>query len=211
LTGLFESTWRPKKAVIILWRRVDTLSPDAYAELLEWVRAHSADDETVHWLEAMATNEVVVDAIGALAELDRVLRRRPPAEIEEHARLLRDLIWEACDLGSDWLTWRPCQVCGRRWATTTIEGVTVCPHHASPAVVVDFLQAEMTAYRGLVDHSDRLERLAALAVTPAVPILPVFAERARLNGVASEIAPAPDPAPMLELAEAPAAGADLEP
>src|SRR5687768_862911 len=100
LTGLFESTWRPKRAVIVLWRRVETLNPDAYAELMEWVRANSADGETFHWLEAMATNEVVVDATGAIAELDRALRRQPPAPIDEHARLLRDLIWEACDLNS---------------------------------------------------------------------------------------------------------------
>src|SRR5262245_24211097 len=95
LTGLFESTWRPKKAVIVLWRRVETLNPEAYAELMEWARASGADGETFHWLEAMAANEVVVDATGAIAELDRALRHQPPAQIEENARLLRELIWEA--------------------------------------------------------------------------------------------------------------------
>jgi hypothetical protein len=145
----------------------------------------------------MATNEVVVDATGAIAELDRVLRRQPPAPIDEHAHLLRDLIWEACDLNSDWLTWRPCRVCGRRWATTMVEGVVACPRHSAPGSVAAFLRAEMAAYGGMIDHSGRLERLAALAAAPAEPILPVFAERARLNGIA------PDDAPAFDLAEPP--------
>jgi hypothetical protein len=174
LTGLFEATWRPRKAVTVLWRRVETLSPDAYAELLAWVRSHAAGDERFPWLEAMATNEVAIDAAGAIAEIDRVLQRRPPEPIAASARLLRDLIWEAIDANSDWLTWRPCRICGRRWATAPLQGIALCPEHHHPAVLIDYLRAEMAAFDGLVDHSAVIARLErdVEAPAPRPPALP---------------------------------------
>lgn len=171
LTGLFEATWRPKKAVTVLWRRVETLSPDAYAELLTWVRSHAAGDERFPWLEAMATNEVVIDAAGAIAELTRVLQRQLPEPVAAQVRLLRDLIWEASDANSEWLTWRPCRICGRRWATAPLQGFSLCPQHYHPAVLIDYLRSEMAVLDGLVDHSALIARLERELAAPA-PHLP---------------------------------------
>ena len=159
-TGLFRSAWRPKKAVIILWRRVETLSPDAYTELMEWVRTQAGDGETWRWLEAMATNETAIDATEAIGELTRLLQRRPPEPIREHAQLLRDLIWEASEPTSDWLTWRACQVCGRHWAVVDYEGVPLCPQHANPQALMHFLSEEGERFPGLVNHAARLAALS---------------------------------------------------
>lgn len=161
LTGLFEATWRPKKAVTILWRRVETIDPDAYAAVMEWVSHRGDPSDTFHWLEAMATNEAVVDPVGALAELEHLRRADPPGPIAESAELLRDLIWEASDSNSDWLTWPPCRLCGRRWATAPLAGVILCPRHRTAPALIDLLRAEMDRYPGLLDHAALIERLRA--------------------------------------------------
>ena len=156
IAGLFRSAWRPKKAVVVLWRRVETIDPEAYAELMEWVRAHRAADETFRWLEAMATNEVHVDADEAIDELARVLDRQPPEPIRSHAVLLCDLIWEASEPDSSWLRWPQCRVCGRRWAVVDFEGVPLCPQHANATSLLDYIREESRRYPGLVRWPPRI-------------------------------------------------------
>ena len=145
----------------VLWRRVETISPDAYAELMAWVETHAADGAPWPWLELMTTNEVAVDAAGVLAEVARLRERRLPEPVATQAELLWDLIWEASEPASDWLQWRPCRVCGRRWATSAYEGVLMCPRHQNPAVLRDYLLEETRRYPGLVDHTARLAALTA--------------------------------------------------
>lgn len=151
-TDLFRSAWRPRKAIIILWRRVETISPEAYADLLAWARTHAADGAPWHWLERMETQEASVEAAGVLDELDRLRRRSLPAALAEAAELLRDLVWEASEPASDWLLWRPCRRCGRRWAVAPYEGVLLCPRHSTPAGLRDYLREE----------AERFPMLAAL-------------------------------------------------
>jgi hypothetical protein len=163
----------------VLWRRVETISPDAYALLVDWARA-SAAGLPLRWLEAMAINEVEIEPVPAVQELDALLDLPPPAAITEHLRLLRDLIWEACDPNSDWLQWRPCRICGRRWATVPLETVILCPVHATPPVLIELLSAEMTTYGSLVNHRATIERLRQLP--PARQARPGPASHASTNG-----------------------------
>jgi hypothetical protein len=165
LTGLFEASWRPRKAVTVLWRRVDTISPDDYATVVDWARS-AVDGAPLPWLDAMATNEAAVEPAPAIAELTSLLQHAPPPDVAEAIETLRDLIWEASDSNSDWLAWRPCRVCGRRWATLPLEGVQLCPRHRAASVLLPVLRAEMATYDGLVDHTAAIARLehAALAV-----------------------------------------------
>jgi hypothetical protein len=152
---------------------------------MEWVHAESAPGETWRWLEAMATNEATLDAAEAIGELTRVLERHPPGPIGEHAALLRDLIWEAGEPTNDWLTWRPCRLCSRRWAVRLFEGVPLCPGHRDTASLMRYLQDEMARYPGLVDHAARLAALAErLAGEPAA-----LAPAAATNGAGPAEAP----------------------
>jgi hypothetical protein len=126
---------------------------------MDWVRGHSAEHETFRWLEAMATNEAQIDAYEACEELTRVLRGQPPPPVQEHAHLLRDLIWEASEPTSEWLTWPSCRVCSRRWAVVEYHGQFLCPRHSNPDALTRYLREEMERYPGLVDHSAKLALL----------------------------------------------------
>jgi hypothetical protein len=172
LTGLFSLTWHPKKSVTVLWRRVETLSPAAYDEVMAWARDHAGPGESWRWLEAMATNEVAIEVAETLAELHRLIQRWPPEPIRAHAQLLWDLIWEASEPANDWLHWHPCRLCGRRWAVATYEGVPLCPRHQNSGDLIAFLRQEMARYPGLVDHSATLAVLEARQHQPTPPARP---------------------------------------
>jgi hypothetical protein len=158
---------------MVLWRRVETITPEAYAQVIAWLEA--ADGELAGWpgLASLAINETIIDVPAIIAELERLLARSLADELAETIELLRDLIWEASDTNSDWLSWRACRVCGRRWAATNYCGTVLCPRHANPNSLSQFLRAEMQRYNGLLDYSDRLAELAALPppVLPARPPL----------------------------------------
>lgn len=151
---------------MIQWRRVETISPDAYVDLMDWVHAHSAEGEVWPCLTAMTTNEVTIDPAAAIAELGRVLRGQPPEPIREQATLLRDLIWEAGDPNSNWLNWRPCQICGRRWVTVAYHGHLVCVGHANPAALIAYLKDEMSRFPGMIDNTSQITALQALPPPP---------------------------------------------
>lgn len=161
-TGLFRSSWHPKKAVTVLWRRVETINPEAYTLLSEWVSAQKGGLAAWPSLAAMATNEVEIDPNSALPELTRLIGEGLPGPLREQVELLRDLIWEASDPNSDWLEWRPCRVCGRRWAVSNFQGFQLCPHHANVSALSDYLRSEMERYPGLVDHSGLIAALSTL-------------------------------------------------
>lgn len=167
-TDLFRFAWRPRKAVIILWRRVETISPEAHADLLAWARTHAADGAPWHWLERMETQETNVEAAGVLAELDRLRQRPLPPALAEAAELLRDLVWEAGEPASDWLLWRPCRRCGRRWAVAPYEGVLLCPRHRTPAGLRDHLREEAERFPMLAGDQGSSAPLAEPGGEPAV-------------------------------------------
>lgn len=155
VTGLFRSVWRPRKSIIILWRRVETITPDEYNAIMDWAGTQVDEGFPARWLTSMATNEAPVDASQALNELDALLRRQPPEPAREPLQLLRDLIWEASDPDSDWLNWRPCRVCGRRWAVVAYDGVPLCPLHHTPAALTRHPRDEGSRFAGLADHEAR--------------------------------------------------------
>ncbi|MCC6627357.1 MAG: hypothetical protein IT340_08140 [Chloroflexi bacterium] len=209
LTGLFEATWRPRKSVTVLWRRVDTISPEAFAAVAAWARL-AVDSVPLPWLDAMATNEAAIEAAPAVAELDRLLQLAPPSAVADTIETLRDLIWEASDSNSDWLAWRPCRVCGRRWATLPLEGVSLCPRHYAPAVLLPLLREEMATYSGFVDHTATLERLARTRAPLTTADL-ALAGPPITNGARGGLSPVHGSTPPADTVAEPLAGDSTEP